>query len=80
MFHYKDGLFFDRLPNGSVNIVQTKNGEEPICNARESNIVYAEIVDANGWASVVASVSALGEGDGRYYEALDFHMSKKELK
>ena len=69
MFHYKDGLFFERQDDGSVNIIKTSDQKEPTAD----NVVFRTSVDSNGWASVVASVSKGGEENGRYYEALAFH-------
>lgn len=67
MFHLKEGWFFERLPNGSVMV--TKRTDAGL----ESPIVTRMIVPPEEWASVVASVSAGGEFNGRWQAALDFH-------
>ncbi len=52
MFHYKDGLFFGRNEDGSVKIRKMRD-------ATGSAALVAEMdIDPDGWASIVASVSA----------------------
>jgi hypothetical protein len=72
MFHWRDGWFFERMPNGSVMITKRKDA------GMESPIITREIIPPEEWASIVASVSIKGERDRRWYTALDFHM--KETK
>lgn len=67
MFHAKDGWFFNRREDGSVEIRHNPSTQP---NVNESALVT---FDANSWASIVSSVSAKGEEDGRYYTALAFH-------
>lgn len=47
---------------------------------RSVRVIFDVVLSANAWASIVASVSAGGEDDGRFYEALrmheQFHSSK----
>jgi hypothetical protein len=63
MFHAKDNWWFKRLDDGSVRIMQIINKENLV------DITF----DANTWASIISSVSAEGEHDGRFYKALEFH-------
>lgn len=62
-FHWRDGYFFLRLPDGSVRL--TKTGEYGAHD--QITIPAAE------WASVVCSVSTLGEDSARWNAAQDFH-------
>lgn len=65
MFHVKDGLFFERkvvtsesgVLEGHVHIVKTDDGKDPELR----NTVLDVMLTPSEWASVVASVSALGE-------------------
>jgi hypothetical protein len=74
MFHWKDGWFFERMPNDSVMITKRKDA------GMESPIVTREIIPSEGWASVVASVSIKGESDRRWFKALDFHNGRDRLQ
>lgn len=66
-FHARDGVFFSRADDeGSVRIrawLTPSGGKEVL------NIVLSE----SAWASVVASVSSLGEDAARWQAARDFH-------
>jgi len=75
MFHYKDNLFFGRRANGAVRVlrlpatpVEPPRVDDPAPEAR-----FDFTIDPAGWASIVASVSARGEENGRFYMAQDFH-------
>lgn len=70
MFHWRDGWFFERMPDGSVMITKRKDA------GLESPIITREIIPPGEWASIVASVSIKGENDRRWYTALDFHMKE----
>ncbi len=67
-FHYKDGLFFKRNKDNSVTITQLKENN---INCTES--IFEVMIDENGWASIVSSVSNKGEEDNRFWRALQFH-------
>lgn len=74
MFHFRDGLSFGRLPDGSVLISKTEpTGDVDIETFRVT-------IDPNGWASIIASVSKGGESNGRFFEANRFHQSEGEVK
>lgn len=64
-FHWRDGNCFRRLDDGSVEVFRKLKHDSP-----EEKIF---VIDRTSWASIVASVSEKGEGDGRFYEALRFH-------
>jgi hypothetical protein len=67
MFHLQGDLYFEQLPKGGVRIVK-RDG------AREDAPINFEIsIDANAWASVIATVSYYGEEDYGFYRALNFH-------
>ncbi len=65
-FHWRDDVFFERLPDGTVEVrwfTQYNNTPQP----EIWRIAPAE------WASIVCSVSALGETGERWNAAQDFH-------
>lgn len=65
-FHAKDGWTFERLTGGEVRIIVREN--------REGGGTLASVVlDAGTWASVMASVSALGEDAYTFGVAWHFH-------
>ena len=67
MFHAKGGWFFKRTEEGGVHIVkgvQYHNGAQ---------ITEEVCLDADSWASIVASVSARGETAETYKIAKGFH-------
>lgn len=66
MYHYKDGWHFGRNEDGSVTIrVDGLSGDD---------VPHAEVViDADGWASIVAHVSVHGDHNPYWQAALDFH-------
>lgn len=67
-FHWKDNWYFERRENGGVRIYHLD----------ERGIADEDIeIDADSWASIVASVSASGETGETFREARDFHMMKK---
>lgn len=82
MFHYNGGLFFGRRADGSVRVLKINEtgapfrGTEPWPQAdgpRREDARLDVTITADGWASIVASVSKLGEADGRFYKAQHFH-------
>ena len=77
MFHFKDNLFFGRLPNGDVRILKFAMSPAHFPQATQQQFdtqpSFDATVDANSWSSVVASVSAGGEEGGRFYVAKEFH-------
>lgn len=64
-FHARDGWYFRREPDGTVRIL-APDSLGPGANQRID-------LDANTWASVVASVSAAGETSETWRAALAFH-------
>jgi hypothetical protein len=66
-FHWTDGWYFKRLPDGSVCI--RKQGPD------HQKVQFAEsaIIPAAEWASIVCAVSKDGETGDRWNQAQDFH-------
>jgi hypothetical protein len=69
VFHSNDHVYFQRHANGDVEISKRPAG--PGTSAEWIHVVTATI-----WPSVVATVSARGEGEGRYAVARYFHDNK----
>ena len=59
-FHAKDGWFFRRLSDGSVEIVKRNTAHD------DDPIVAQGIFTVEDWASIVASVSGLGESGASF--------------
>jgi len=81
MFHYKNNLFFGRREDGNVRVLKihpdhkfpgfpTVNGPPPVA---DQWVELDAIIDADGWASIVASVSKQGETGATFRQARDFH-------
>ena len=64
MFHARDGLYFERLADGSVKVRL-----EPIGGGAPAEA----IVPADTWASVIATVCARGETADTWNEARQYH-------
>lgn len=69
MFHSKNGLFFERLQDGSVHIIRTYDARD----VRADNVVLDIALSASEWASVVASVMLRGETAETHGQALAAH-------
>lgn len=66
-FHAKDGWYFRREQDGSVRILAP--------DSLGSGAHQVVTLDANAWASVVASVSGTGESASTFEAARSFHES-----
>jgi hypothetical protein len=64
-FHARDGWFFRREPNGSVRLTAP---DSLGAGARQT-----VVLDPDTWASVVASVCAVGEDSDTFRAARNFH-------
>lgn len=71
MFHAKNGLYFERTPDGGVRILKTRNGHP------DSDVVLDMILDADAWCSIIASVSRDGEELGGFYRAREFDLGER---
>lgn len=82
-FHWKDNVFFERLEDGSVHVYhEPPKAEWPSGVDKAKVAIYRTFdltIDPDSWASIVASVSAGGEGDGRFYEAQLFHLGEEAV-
>jgi len=70
-FHWKDNWFFERREDGSVRIYH-----EDLEADQEGGLVEYDVcldIDADSWASIIASVSAQGETAKSFQEARNFH-------
>ena len=67
MFHYKDGIFAERLEDGSVRIIKRETAHD------DAKIVSELIFDPDGWCSIIATVSDTGETSEKWEEANKFH-------
>lgn len=66
-FHWQDGWFFKRVPDGNVRVRHYADG------GASDEILTEFVVPPNEWASIVCSVSHDGEDGERYRRALIFH-------
>jgi hypothetical protein len=64
-FHWKDGWYFERLENGAVRIFHNPTCEKPADTDIE--------IDADSWASIVASVTRSGENATTFGLAQNLH-------
>src|SRR5262245_48432192 len=67
MFHVNNGLYFERVGDGSVRVVKKESATE------NAPIIFEYTLDANDWASVISSMSVDGEENGGFYYGLNFH-------
>jgi hypothetical protein len=69
-FHSHDGWYFKRLPDGSVRMSHVLG----------SDVLSDVIVTSGVWASIVCSVSMIGETGERWRDALAFHGASGDPK
>jgi len=81
MFHSEDNLFFGRLQDGSVRILKFDSNvaleSYPKVEDSYPNALFDVTIKPNHWASIIASVSFMGEEHYRYYKAMEFHNEKE---
>lgn len=65
MFHARDGLYFDRQPDGSVVV------EKRVPDTRINTLEFRIELTAEAWASIVSSMSKAGESYETWKAALD---------
>lgn len=73
-FHWREGWYFDRLPNGDVHLKKDAN------HSSEAFPFVDVTIPASEWASIVSSVSAAGETGDTYRAALAFHQGQLTAK
>ncbi len=71
MFHYKDGIFFKREDDGSVTVIKRVIAHDG------AEIIAEFTIDADGWCSIIASMSDTGETSEKWTEANKFHGNDK---
>ena len=84
MFHWKDNIFFGRTADDGARILAFSSPPESfpvvdgIYDPTDSRypVTLDWTIPADHWASIVSSVSAGGEENGRFYTARAFHDSK----
>ncbi len=70
MFHWTDGWYFARTEDDSVQIEKRESAHE------DAPVVVSAVIDADSWASIVASVAARGETGDTWRAARAFHNQK----
>lgn len=65
-FHWRNGWYFKRQPDGSVMVRQFHD-------EAGSQIAIELVIPASEWASIMASVSARGDTAEAFYGAVEFH-------
>ena len=71
-FHYKDNWFFERLNSeGDVRIYREE--KESDSETSFPGYEFCIDIDAASWASIVASVSKLGETSETYHKIIAYH-------
>ena len=79
-FHWSDGWFFSRQPDGSVTMEhRVYENDRNELGERMYHYDVKVNIPADEWCSIIASVSAGGEVDYRWYAARDFHNSKGQI-
>lgn len=68
-FHASDGLYFRRTADGGVEVLK----QEPTAPWPPEAIVRGVVVEASGWASIVAHVSTAGDTAEASAAAMTFH-------
>lgn len=72
-FHYKEGWYFSRLEDGSV-LIERESEQKTWKGGRMAPLITARmVIDPDGWASVVASVSAPGDNAETFKSASELH-------
>lgn len=73
-FHWKDGWYFERTDKGAVKIFH-----DTVHQMGDRDLGKCDVsleIDADSWASIVATVSARGENTATYNEARNLHNCK----
>ncbi len=68
MFHFKDGWFFERNPDGSVRVLKMSDATGQAAKVSETDI------DPDAWASIVSFVSAEKNASVAWSAVKEFHM------
>ena len=80
LLHVSDGLFFRRNEDGSVTVLKTNDEREPAdVSPEDSNVVFAQTMDAGSWCSVVLTMSAFSERPGDWHAWMRHHSGEEDL-
>jgi hypothetical protein len=76
MYHLMNNLYFGRLADGKVRLLKLATTPDAFPAVDALDVV----IDDGHWGSVVAAVSKGGEENGRWYQAMDFHHGRFDLR
>ena len=80
MYHLSDSLFFGRRSNGDVRVLKFAKWDFDVGFPRVDGVYPDAIlnltIQPSHWASVVASVSEMGETGPQFRRALALHMEQ----
>jgi hypothetical protein len=72
-YHWRNGWYWSRLPDGSVEVRNHGDFEKHDSNCGSGDGRVTLVIPPAEWASIVSSVSKGGESNGGYRAAVDFH-------
>ena len=72
MFHAADGLYFDRLDDGSVHIRKEQTG------SATAPTIFSQIIEPDLWTSIVAAVANPKNQENAHEAARKIHIQEKE--
>ena len=75
-FYANDGACFSRNPDASVLVEFVDDSPGPV-DVLERPAIKSATIPASGWASVVSSMSAIGENADTWKAALDAQTGSK---
>jgi len=64
-FHWRDGLYFERMSNGDVQLTQTRTNSDVI--------EWRKVIPMAEWVSIIAAMSTMGETYQSIEVAKGFH-------
>ncbi|GEM_PF-3451811 len=79
-FHWQNGWYWSRLPDGSVEVRNHGDFEKHDPNCAPGDGRTTLVIPAAEWASIVCSVSKGGETGERWDQAQDFHGREPDHK
>lgn len=56
-FHVGDGLYFNRLEDGSVEVIKLNDATDP------GNVKFRQVIDSDTWPSVVGAVAKTNDSE-----------------
>jgi hypothetical protein len=70
MFHFRDGVFFERLGDGSVRLLVKESSHD------DAKVLKDIAIDIDSWCSIIACMSYYGEEDYGFFRACNFHYKR----